>query len=310
MSLQSEGVAPAMLQSVLRKAPMQSGTERRRRELFRESPLEVCQRVVLGTAWALRPKRVRNLLPLARLLATDLFTRRGGVPDAAALGEASEFAGIVHDLSVPTLLEAYARGLFPFGHFGRLTWTAPRERAVLLFDRFHISTRLRAIMRQNRYSVTFDRDFEGVITGCAGRRQGRLHLTWITPKIMRAYADLYDAGHVHSFEVWNKEGALAGGGYGVAVGKSFVIESQFFRESNASKIGFSVLAFHLAKWGFRFCDNKWQTPTTAQMGFELMQRARFLDLLRDSEPPVPRGRWHVEAGPALASAWRPDKAVE
>jgi leucyl/phenylalanyl-tRNA--protein transferase len=107
--------------------------------------------------------------------------------------------------------------------------------------------------------------------------------------------------------VWNKEGVLAGGGYGVAAGNSFVIESQFFRESNASKIGFTVLAWHLAKWGFRFCDNKWQTPTTVQMGFTPIKRAALLALLRDAKPPRPRGRWHAEAGARAVSAWRPDE---
>src|SRR5688572_15245601 len=87
------------------------------------------------------------------------------------------------------------------GLFGR-AW-------VLFFDGFHVSRRLRVIMRQGKYCVTFDRDFEGVIVGCAGRRRGRWHLTWITPRIMRAYARLYDEGHVHSFEVW-KQGRRAG----------------------------------------------------------------------------------------------------
>ena len=74
---------------------------------------------------------------------------------------------------------------------------------------------MRRQMRQGNYTVTFDRDFEGVIVACAGHRQDRWRLTWITPKIMRTYAGLFDAGYAHSFEVWNESGNLAGGGYGI-----------------------------------------------------------------------------------------------
>lgn len=279
--------------------------EDRRFALFRETPLEICQRVALGTAWALRPRRVGKLLPLAQLWLADLMAGKRKLPGHEALKDNCEFAGMVHDLSVPTLLAAYARGLFPYGHFGPLKWTSPVERCVLFFDEFHVSTRLRSIMRQGKHAVTFDRDFESVIKECAGRREGRWHLTWITPRMMRAYARLHDEGHVHSFEVWNKSGALIGGGYGVALGRTFVIESQFFRESNASKIGFSVLAWHLAKWGFRLCDNKWQTPTTSQMGFRLIPRSQFLQhLALSAEGPGRRGRWEPETGPETVAGWR------
>ena len=287
-----------------RTAPLKK--EDKRAALFRETPFETCERVVLGTAWALRPKRIAVLAPLSRLWIAHLFGGSRAVPRADALTEDSELAGIAGDLSVPTLMRAYANGLFPHGHFGPVKWFSPVARAVLALDDFHISSRLRSVMRQGRYRVTLDRDFEGVIKGCAGRRMGRWHLTWITPRIMRAYAALYDAGHVHSFEVWNQEGELAGGGYGVAVGRVFVIESQFFRESNASKIGFSVLAWHLARWGFALCDNKWLTPTTAQMGFRDISRADYLRRLTElSRASVPAGRWQVEADAKEVADWRP-----
>jgi leucyl/phenylalanyl-tRNA--protein transferase len=288
--------------------PVRHVTEDRRAALFRETLPETCERVLLGTAWALRLKRIANLVPLARLWISDLMQGGSALPETGALGEA-ELAGFARDLSVPTLLAAYRRGLFPHGHFGPPKWWSPVDRAVLHLDQFHISTRLRGMMRQGRYTVTFDRDFEGVIKGCAGRRRGRPHLTWITPHIMRAYADAFDAGHVHSFEVWNKQGALVGGGYGVAVGRVFVIESQFFRESNASKIGFSVLAWHLAQWGFVFADNKWLTPTTAQMGFREMPRRDYLRHLSVlAQEPVRTGRWDAEAGTKAVADWRPGES--
>jgi leucyl/phenylalanyl-tRNA---protein transferase len=280
--------------------------DRERAALFRETFFETCERVALGTAWALRPKRLHALPSLARLWLTGLVRPDRALPDAAAIGEGAELAGIARDMSVPTLLAAYRRGLFPHGHLGPAKWLSPAKRGVVALDEFHISSRLRAMMRQGRYTVSFDRDFEGVIKACAGRRAGRWHLTWITPRIMHAYAALHDAGHVHSFEVWNKAGALVGGGYGVAVGGVFVIESQFFRESNASKIGFSVLASHLAKWNFAMCDNKWLTTTTAQMGFSEMPRAVYLRRLAIlADVPTPTGRWTAEAGTKDIADWRP-----
>jgi hypothetical protein len=96
---------------------------------------------------------------------------------------------------------------------------------VLFFTDFHMSKRLRRLMRQGRYTVTFDHNFEGVIKACAGKREGRWPLPWITPRIMHAYATPYDAEYAHSFEVWNEEGALVGGVYGVAIDKMYVIRS-------------------------------------------------------------------------------------
>ena len=151
-------------------------------------------------------------------------------------------------------------------------------------------------MRQGQYTVTFDRDFEGVITACAGRRSGRWHLTWITPKIMRTYAELFDAGHVHSFEVWNEKGELAGGGYGVSTGGAFSTESQFSHEPNTSKIGFAVLNWHLAKWDYAFNDGKLMTPTCHDMGFHEIARSDYLTRLAQAGRRAGKsGRWQMEA---------------
>ncbi|MEM7397404.1 MAG: leucyl/phenylalanyl-tRNA--protein transferase [Pseudomonadota bacterium] len=270
----------------------------RRAALFRETPWAALRRYVLGVAWTLRPKRISRLIPIARVSIAHLMHPSRPLPDTRALAPHAEIVGVATDLTPATLMQAYARGLFPHGHIAPLKWVCPPMRAVVRPQDFHISSRLRSIMRQARYQVTFDTDFEGVIEGCAAPRRGWLSLTWITPQIMAAYAQLFDAGHVHSFEVWNKKGELAGGGYGVAVGRVFVIESQFFRESNASKIGFAVLAWHLAKWGFVLMDNKWLTPATERAGFSDIPREDYLaQLPKPGEPPVHPGRWRVEADP-------------
>ena len=278
----------------------------RRTRLFRESAMERLERWVLGLAWPLKPQRLGGLPALGRLWLADLIAPDHALPDPRRTFNAGGLCGIVHDLSVPTLMKAYERGLFTFAHVGPLKWVSPPERCVLYFDEMHIAKKLRRQMRQGRYSVSFDRDFEGVIRACAGRRDGKWHVTWITPTIMHAYAELFDAGVVHSFEVWNEAGALVGGGYGVALGRVFFTESQFSREPNTSKIGFTALNWHLARWGYRLNDGKWPTPTIIDMGFRSIQRHKFLAELaaavrRDGK----RGRWSTEADLATIAAWEP-----
>jgi leucyl/phenylalanyl-tRNA--protein transferase len=234
----------------------------------------------------------------------QLFEPEFELPDIAAKPGAGEIVGVSADLSVPILVRAYARGLFPHSHIGSPNWLSPPERCVLFFDNFHMSKRLKRLMRQDRYTVTFDQDFEGVIKACAGKREGRFHLTWITPRIMRAYARLFDAGYAHSFEVWNAEGKLVGGGYGVALGKVFFTESQFSHEPNTSKLGFSVLNWHLARWGYVLNDGKWETPTILDMGFRSIQRGDFLPLLAaETGRGGKQGHWSVEAGPEVVAGW-------
>jgi leucyl/phenylalanyl-tRNA---protein transferase len=285
--------------------PCENAAAERRTALFRETPLEVLERIVLGGVWALQPKRLKDWPPYLRMRLADRSAPPRLPDPERAFGEAG-YAGMVRDLSVPVLVEAYRRGLFTFAHFGRLQWMSLPERSVLFFDEFHIPKRLRRHMRRGDYTVTFDRDFEGVIKACSMRRDGRWHLTWITPRIMRVYAALYDAGYVHSFEVWNRNGELAGGGYGVALGRAFFTESQFVREDNASKLGFSVLNWHLARWGFVLNDGKYPTRTTLDMGFRLIPRAEFLRLIGEGTRGGGKpGRWQTEAGPELVADWQP-----
>jgi leucyl/phenylalanyl-tRNA--protein transferase len=278
----------------------------RRDALFRESLTDKAERWVLGTAYALMPKRIAGLPGLARLCFDEFLAPNYALPDPErALANPPGLAGIVHEFTLPVLLDAYRRGLYPLAHIGPLKWWSPPTRSLLFFDDMHIAKRLRRQLRQDRYTVTFDRDFDAVIAGCAGRRSGRWHVTWITPKIMHTFARAFDAGHAHSFEVWNEKGELAGGGYGVTVGNVFVTESQFSREPNTSKIGFTALNWHLARWGFAFNDGKVMTPTCDDMGFREVPRGEFLKRLTAAEKqPGKPGRWQVETDLTTVSNWQ------
>ena len=291
-------------------SPHDRDVAERRDALFRESARDRLERWALGTAWALHPSRIGNLPALARLWTADLVRPSRDLPDPERTLNRAGLLGMVHGLSAPTLVDAYRQGMFTHAHFGPLKWYSPDERCVLFFDELHIARSLRRLMRKSRYTVSFDRDFEQVIKACAGRREGKWHVTWITPRIMRAYADMFDAGHVHSFEVWNESGALVGGGYGVAIGRAFFTESQFSLEANTSKLGFTVLNWHLAKWGYALNDGKWMTPTIREMGFRMIARGEFRRRLAAAAHGGGKaGRWRTEADSGTVAEWQPGDGV-
>jgi leucyl/phenylalanyl-tRNA--protein transferase len=151
------------------------------------------------------------------------------------------------------------------------------------------------LRRDPHFAITFDRDFEGVMRGCAETRPGRAPLTWITPRMMAAYRALHEAGYAHSVEVRDGQGALVGGIYGVSIGGVFFTESQFNRVRDAAKAGFAVLNRHLAHWGYLLNDGKMFTPHLARVGFTPIPRARFNALLTEGVAlPGRTGPWAID----------------
>lgn len=286
----------------------------RRNELFTESWNTWAQRWVLGTVYALMPGRIAAFPHLAVHTLVDAL--RGGtlVPDQNRTKPTPDtFGGVCRDASAETVLAAARNGFFPWCHCGPLKWWTRERRMVLFFGDYHIGKRLRRDMKKSTYRVTFDQAFEEVITACAGHRSYNKHsLTWITPRIMRLYADLFDQGHAHSFEVWDTDGKLVGGGYGLSVGRVFVTESQFSLARDTSKMGFAVLNYHLAKWGYVLNDGKDFTPTIDAMGFHPIPRAEYEAILKDGaavgEMEGVVGRWKAEADLAMVSTWDPKAA--
>lgn len=278
----------------------------------REAIAERLQRWVLGVTWAMKPPRLLGVPATLSMLAAHYlgFTpyKKGELPDPnKALNHPDGLAGICDDMSVDTLMRAYARGLYPFCHIGPMKWWAPRQRMVLFPNEFHIEKNLRRRLRNKHFRVTFDQDFDAVMRGCAEARPGRWHLTWITPEMMRAYKALFDAGHAHSVEVWDQHGSLVGGAYGVAVGCVFFTESQFTRMRDSSKVGFAILNRHLQHWGFVLNDGKHKTGHLQQLGFRLIPRDEFNAILDTncSRPGKP-GKWAVDEGLDIGS-WQPSE---
>lgn len=185
------------------------------------------------------------------------------------------------DLSVERLLEAYKNGIFPwFNPDDPIIWWSPDPRFVLFPEELRVSKSMRPYFNQQKYTVTFDTEFERVIRHCAHtKRQGQGGGTWITEDMREAYIEMHRAGWAHSVEV-RKEGELVGGLYGVCIGKCFFGESMFAHASNASKFGFITLCRRLQELGFWMIDCQQPTQHLASLGAVNVRRRDFLKVLK------------------------------
>jgi leucyl/phenylalanyl-tRNA--protein transferase len=174
------------------------------------------------------------------------------------------------------LLQGYAAGIFPMAdsrEASELFWVEPRSRAIMPLDAFHMSRSLRRTLRSGKFTVTLDRDFAGVIQGCADRDE-----TWINADIERAMLALHGSGHAHSIEVWQGS-RLVGGLYGVKLGRAFFGESMFSRATDASKVALAWLVARLKAGGFNLLDCQFMTAHLASLGVISVPRRTYVALL-------------------------------
>ncbi len=192
------------------------------------------------------------------------------------------------------LLRAYGAGVFPMAESrqsDRLYWLDPALRGVLPIDAgFHLPRRLKRTALSGRFAVTADRDFAGVIRGCAEPAPGRMD-TWINPEIERLFLALHARRAAHSVESW-QDGRLVGGLYGVALGGAFFGESMFSRATDASKVALVHLVARLRLCGFVLLDTQFLTSHLARFGAVEIPKADYKRRLADAlEAPA---RWHAE----------------
>jgi leucyl/phenylalanyl-tRNA--protein transferase len=179
------------------------------------------------------------------------------------------------DLSVPRLVQAYENGIFPWYSEGQpVLWWSPDPRMVLAPSELRIPRSLKKRLAKRDYEVRADTAFEDVIRSCAAPRTGQ-EGTWITDDMMEAYTSLHRAGHAHSVETWIG-GELAGGLYGVELGRMFYGESMFTLAPDASKIALVHLARHLARRGCGLIDCQMATAHLARFGAREIPRAEFM----------------------------------
>ena len=171
------------------------------------------------------------------------------------------------------LLDFYRRGVFPMAMNGELRLFSPDPRGVIPLEKFRIPHGSRKTLRDPAWKVTVNAVFEEVVLGCAEREE-----TWIDETIFGSYAELHHLGHAHSVEVW-RDGELAGGLYGVAIGAAFCGESMFSRVPGASKVALASLVERLQGQGFMLLDTQWVTPHLEKFGACEIPRSEYLEQL-------------------------------
>ena len=197
------------------------------------------------------------------------------------------------DLHPDRILTAYQFGIFPwFEEDGLYYWYSPDPRCVLFPDELIVHKSMRSIFNGHKFQYTLDTHFREVMEACAGVPRYGEHGSWITPGFIDAYTNLHEAGVAHSVEVWQDD-ALAGGLYGLSIGKVFFGESMFSRQPNASKAGFITLTRALQQAGYWLIDCQQETQHLKTLGARTITRSRFLDYLE-------KNRFHK----TLIGKWR------
>jgi leucyl/phenylalanyl-tRNA--protein transferase len=184
------------------------------------------------------------------------------------------------EITPEVLLKAYACGIFPMAESAddpALYWIEPEKRGVIPLDRFHVPARLARTVRSDCFTVTVNRDFDGVIEGCAESQPDRPR-TWINERIRTLYRRLYERRHCHSIEVYDGE-HLVGGLYGVTLGRAYFGESMFHRARDASKVALVHLVARLKAGGFRLLDTQFVTDHLRSFGAVELPRRQYHKLL-------------------------------
>src|SRR3954451_16832114 len=184
------------------------------------------------------------------------------------------------EITPEVLLRAYACGIFPMAESAddpSLFWVEPEIRGVIPLDGFRIASRLARTVRSDAFRITVNAAFKAVIDGCAEPGAGR-NDTWINRRICDLYIGLHGIGHCHSVEAWDGD-ELAGGLYGVALGRAFFGESMFHRERDASKVALVHLVARLKAGGFQLLDTQFVTDHLKSFGAIEVPRRQYHKLL-------------------------------
>jgi leucyl/phenylalanyl-tRNA---protein transferase len=215
-------------------------------------------------------------------------------PVTQALDDPDGLLAAGGDLSPARLIEAYRRGIFPwYGEGQPILWWSPDPRMVLYPDGLKIARSLAKRLRRRDYEIRVDTAYADVMRACAEPRTGQ-DGTWITQDMLQAYAVLHRKGYAHSVETW-VDGELAGGLYGIAIGRAFFGESMFARATDASKIALVHLARQLHRWRFGMIDCQMATRHLASLGSIEIPRGQFVRALAQ-----------LVNYPSLTGTWRFD----
>lgn len=195
------------------------------------------------------------------------------------LSEENGLLAVGGDLSLERLILAYCNGIFPWFNEGEpILWWCPKPRFIIIPEELKISKSMKKIIKKEVFKVTFNNDFEGVISNCKSIREDNGEGTWISDDMKNAYTNLFNNGYGISVESYIED-ELVGGLYGVKIGKCFFGESMFSKVSNGSKIALIALAEKLKSEGFIFIDCQMHTNHLESMGGRFVDWSTFKKLL-------------------------------
>ena len=182
------------------------------------------------------------------------------------------------DLSVERLIQAYINGIFPWYNPGEpILWWCPKERYVIFPNQIHVSKSMRKYLRKHKIEFLLNRDFHYTMHRCRMKREEEG--TWISNDMEKAYLALHKEGFAVSAEAY-EDGELAGGLYGVSIGKCFFGESMFSDKANGSKTALILLSGILEEEGFLFIDCQFHTEHLESMGGQHISWKKYEELLR------------------------------
>jgi leucyl/phenylalanyl-tRNA--protein transferase len=219
-------------------------------------------------------------------------------PPASALRDPEGLLAAGGDLEPQRLLNAYRRGIFPwYGEGEPILWWSPDPRTVFRSDRIALSRRDRRALRGSGWVARADTAFDGVLEACATAPRPGQAGTWIIADMQAAYRRLHRLGHAHSVEVFDRDGALVGGIYGVSVGRMFFGESMVSLRSGGSKAALAALAAYLKARGWPLIDAQVRSEHLLRLGAEVWPRPRFLERVAElAAAPEPTGAWTTAFG--------------
>ena len=198
------------------------------------------------------------------------------------LGEEDGLVAVGGDLSIDRLLLAYSNGFFPWFSFRdqeEPLWFCPLQRFVIFPSEIHVSHSMKQLLKKNPYQITINKDFEGVMRGCAtAQNRNLMEGAWLGAHIIKAYTELYRQGFAASVEVWEGE-RLVGGLYGVTLGRAFFGESMFSLVPNASKLALIFLARVLEAHGGKLIDCQLETPHLRTMGGRFIPYEEYMKII-------------------------------
>ena len=184
------------------------------------------------------------------------------------------------DMKPDMLITAYTQGIFPWTSVPFVSWWSPNPRAIFVPSEFKLSSRMERAYRNTKMTFTLDKDFRGVITGCAAPAKGREE-SWIDENFIEAYCEMYRLGIAHSCEAWLND-ELVGGVYGIALRRFFAGESMFHRQNNASTFCLKFLMNYLAENGFILFDSQVINDHTRRLGAVEIPRDVYLSALSEA----------------------------